>query len=546
MRVLVFFGLLALAGGLASCATPFGEAPGTDGGSNQTNGDAASNGEVLDGGVVDPGPTFSFVQATSPVYVQQGQVTIVSINIKRGITPGTDIPILVTSEPDGVFAVSPTIPAGSSTGQLAITVDASTPQGALNDVLALQGTAKGASITVTTNLKLFVISGKPGSLDTTSASDAIIENQVDYYTIRATTPQNDGKILIGAMNTDYATSQPTSAVIRLNADGSVDSTLSGANIKNIPGAISAVTAYPDGRIVTTTSNVNISRYTAAGVPDTKFNTTGSVVMDSSPPIPAGWTSFDSFTVAVGQNDSIYAGGRANNGSGIYPYAFLQLPATGQGSIPICSGSWDSSNSISYLSLLPTGALAFVGSSVSRGVGVGRYKEPSSCALDESYGTNGTWYSTDWQILSDALFETDGSVDLLVGNRSTRAYSLVRLDPNGNPTAYEDILSGSMGGSNGITRAPDGRYLVAGQHESGGNAFMDVAYYNSDLKPDMSIGNQGIVTIPVFSTVLTNPTGIGLRAVYTLDGSRTMVVGSISGINAAGTNVEHLVVARIWN
>ncbi|MCL2776374.1 MAG: hypothetical protein FWD73_00105 [Polyangiaceae bacterium] len=88
-----------------------------------------------------------------------------------------------------------------------------------------------------------------------------------------------------------------------------------------------------------------------------------------------------------------------------------------------------------------------------------------------------------------------------------------------------------GGSGGITRAADGRYLVAGgQLQPAGNIFMAVAYYKSNLTRDTSIGNQdGIVPIPV-STALTNPPngsvrGVGLRAVYIPDGSRTVVVAS---------------------
>jgi hypothetical protein len=116
---------------------------------------------------------------------------------------------------------------------------------------------------------------------------------------------------------------------------------------------------------------------------------------------------------------------------------------------------------------------------------------------------------------------------------------------------------------GITRAPDSRYLVAGAQLSQGGALMAVAYYNSDLTPDTSVGDQGIVTISVpVSTTLTNPTGVGLRAVYTPDGSRTVIIGSIHGqkavmkadgtpaIDANGQKVyndaEHIVVARIWN
>ncbi|MCL2776974.1 MAG: hypothetical protein FWD73_03145 [Polyangiaceae bacterium] len=560
-------GLLVAIGCLASCATPFGEAPGPDGGPGQTNGDIGSDGGVvkLDGGVVDPGPTFSFADQ-NPIYVQQGQTTNVPITITRSITPGTDIKIDITSVPDGV-TVDPltlTIPTGLSTGQLAITVDKSIAQGALSNVVVLQGTAAGASAKIATNLQLFVISGKPGTLDTDFAHSGIYEHPLDYNHIYAATPQSDGKILIYAANTYQATDQSTrtSAVIRLKADGSVDSTLADPTIQKISGSLWGMTADADGRIITSMGiwagdqgGTAINRYNANGTLDPTFNTIRAVNTFSSHPIPDGWSAFYSYAIAVGQNDSIYSGGIAI-ASPSDPYALLQIPVNGQPadgqSMLGCSGSWNDANffeqAITNLSLLPDGTLAFAGFGKTPngdiGVGVGRYTQPpSSCDLDPNYGINGTWYSTDWTNLYDAFFETDGSVDLLVGKSDTSANSLVHIEPDGQQTVKVDLPLD--GGSSGITRAPDGRYLVAGAQSSQDGLLMAVAYYNSDWTPDMSIGNQGIVTIPV-PTALTSPTGTGLRAVYTPDGSRTVVVGSISGANAAGDAVEHLVVARIWN
>ncbi|MCL2777333.1 MAG: hypothetical protein FWD73_04960 [Polyangiaceae bacterium] len=548
----LFVALLSAVG----CSTPFGEAPGPDSGSGQTNGGTDSGGGRLDGGSVDPGPTFSFVQADGPAYVRQGQTISITINIARGITPGTDITINATSQPDGISVGSLTIPPGSNTGQLAITVDESVPQGALNEVVVLQGLAEGATIKVATNLSLFVI-GKPGALDTAFASGGIYEDTTEYGYISTVAQQSDGKILIGACNTGYLTSQATSAVIRLNADGSVDSTLADPSMQKIPGQIYGVTAYSDGRIVTA-DGYNISRYTANGAPDTTFNTTGSVAMRSFS-LPADWNDFYPYAVAVGQDDSIYAGGDTridiNTNNGLFEteaYAFLQVSANGQrpdgqGSMPACLVKpTDVTNPhyITNLSLLPTGALAFAGGSFDNSsVGVGRYQDPSSCLLDEQYGINGVRYSSDWVYLNDALFETDGSVDFLT-YRGTGAYSLVRIDPAGNPTAIVDL---PLYAPTGITRAPDGRYLVVGGPPSGGLGSMVVAYYNYnfDWTPDTSIGKQGIVNIPIYNP-LSDPRVYGMRAMPMPDGSRTVVVGSIYGGNAAGDTVEHFVVARIWN
>ncbi|MCL2779660.1 MAG: hypothetical protein FWD73_16845 [Polyangiaceae bacterium] len=561
-------GLLVAVGCLASCGGAFGDAPGSgssDGGSSdQTNGGGTDSGggggSKLDGGSVDPGPTFSFVQADGPVYVRQGQPISVTINIARGITPGTDITIRATSWPDGVSVGSLTIPPGQSTGKLAITVDESIPQGELKDDLVLQGLADGATVAVPMDLKLFV-RGAPGTLDPTFGSNGIYEDLTEYANVYTVVSQSDGKILIGAWNTDWA----TSAVIRLKADGSVDSTLTDSSIQKISGQLGNVTADANGRIVTSdVLATTINRYKANGAPDTTlFNA------NSSPPIPDNWVSFFPYAVVVDQDGSIYAGGETtflnNNGFYTREYSFLQIATNEQGRMPGCSGSWDNANYqyITKLSLLPTGALAFAGIDTkvdftgNVGVGVGRSPQPQSpCDLDLNYGDKGIWHSTDWQILGDAFFEIDGSVDLLVGSTSTTpgVYSLVHIDPTGKQTANVESPLVCYGYTYGIyfcsiTRAPepDRRYLVAGQLQPAGNDSMAVVYYKSDLTPDTSIGDQGsgIVNIPVH-TALTNSTGVGLRAVYMPDGERTVVVGSISGVTATNATVAHLVVARIWN
>jgi hypothetical protein len=223
----------------------------------------------------------------------------------------------------------------------------------------------------------------------------------------------------------------------------------------------------------------------------------------------------------------------------------------------CSGFWGNAQTlatpyITHLSSLPTGALAFAGDN-SVGVGVGRYNVPlSSCALDTAYGDTadgltktGTWQSTEWTYIQDAFFETDGSVDLLArkGASPSYVYSIVRIDQNGTLETKVDLPFFTSAYS--ITRAPDGRYIVAGNQSS---ASMAVAYYKTDLTLDTSIGNQnGFISLSG-DTTLTNTSWYGVRAMYTPDGERTVVVGGLYGEDAINdpTGADHLVVARIWN
>ncbi|MCL2777511.1 MAG: hypothetical protein FWD73_05865 [Polyangiaceae bacterium] len=170
MKIFTFAGLIVAVGCVASCATPFGEAPGPDAGSDQTNGD-------LDGGVVDPGATFSFVQTDGPVYVRQGQPATIPIAITRNVIPGPDIQIKVVVKLGSIHEDSLTIPSGSSTGKLAITVDSAAPQGPTS--MTIRGIAADASPTVSANLSLFV-RGQPGALDTTFKYTGVYEDTTDY------------------------------------------------------------------------------------------------------------------------------------------------------------------------------------------------------------------------------------------------------------------------------------------------------------------------------------------------------------------------------
>jgi uncharacterized delta-60 repeat protein len=531
--------------------------------------------------------------------VRQGQPASVPITVTRSRTPGSDIHVIVTGAPEGIEAASFTIPSGENTGYLPIKIGALS-QGDVSGAVSLQGSA-GSTATANVALHLSV-SGNRGSLDLTFGTDGsgVIEDPTEYSYIQTVAPQSNGTILIGALGAVPAgsTKGTTSAVIRLKADGTVDSTLTNTPIQKISGTLFGVTSYPDGRIVTTTEGYNISRYTANGALDTTFNSpAGTIQMSTFFKNLNDYRVFPT-AIAVAADGSIYAGVNflpvttPGAATASYWYAFFQIGADGQrnfvdaeSNFVGCTGSWASDkfswNFLTHMFLLPTaGAVAFagVGQTPSSQVAIGRYSSLSTCTLDDQYGgiagtvgtegTKGISYFTDWAYLDDAFLESDGSIAFLArtvdGNTT---YSLVHVDPTGTQTksvkslAYDGSrLSGKDRTDNsnivtfvtgGVTRAPDGRYLVAGENTPAGNTSMAIAYYTSDLTPDPTIGTKGVITIP---TKIASTTGIGLRAVYTPDGSRTIVVGVEHGTRAATDSAnnpitvptEHLVVARIWN
>ena len=533
MKTFSLAGLLVAVGCVASCSKPFGDAPG------------------LDSGVVPVGPEqFRFVTTATRTQVVQGKATSVPIVITRGSGAASDIQVTLTSPPAGITADPLTIPSGSSTGQLSITVADTINQGNL-DGLAIQGHAVGGNASDTENLPLFV-RGKPGALDTTFASDGVYQDAWGSYTsIQSVIPQQNGTILIGAQ----VLGLPNSTVLRLNADGSVDATFANPNILS---PIDNMAVSANGNIVITSvvsQKSVITRLTGNGTLDTTFNGTGSLTLSS---IPNGWPNFTAAAITIASDESIYVGSsdlRLGVGATIPdPYGIIQIQPNGQfgtESFSSCVGFWSSQqelNSLTSLLIHPTtGALVLTGND-GAGIGVIRY-QPLSCARDPQYGGGtGIAYFKNWQDLDDSFLEADGSIDLLARVDTGGIYSLVHINATGTQMNNVSTLAYSTGRgggpTGGVTRAPDGHILVAGEKLPAGNSSMAVAYYKSDLTLDTLIGNQGIVTIPI---TLANTFGVGLRAIYTPDGQKTIVVGVAHRTDGETfVTSENLVVARIWN
>ncbi|MCL2724315.1 MAG: hypothetical protein FWD69_07750 [Polyangiaceae bacterium] len=133
------------------------------------------------------------------------------------------------------------------------------------------------------------------------------------------------------------------------------------------------------------------------------------------------------------------------------------------------------------------------------------------------GTDGESYFTNWTIADASILEDDGSFVLLAHSDIGKPYTLLRVDPTGRQVASAPSLSFSQ--ASGLTRTPDGHYLVAGGYVAPGSSAVSiaVAFHKSDLTLDTSLGNQGIAIVPntvVYSIGTTFEAG--LRAVPTLD------------------------------
>ncbi|MCL2777209.1 MAG: delta-60 repeat domain-containing protein [Polyangiaceae bacterium] len=563
--------------------------------------------QQIDSGSPSPEPATSVFAATLDVpaltTVVQGtsdNKVVVTVHRTNGYTGS--VFLRVTGLPDGLRADPITVaesadPAKVDQVELTLVADADMPaQGNVDPaptVVASQ--ADGDEPTTEAPLPLFV-RGKPGTLDTTFAEGGM------YYRddlgglggVNNAVQQSDGKIVISA----GGCGSESSILIRLNADGSLDQTFAAAQQRIASGVVATAS---DGSIVTAgkvdaQSIVDIKRFKPDGTPDLEFNPTGStpgtvilappavvwVVPDG--PIPGGLNYLQPTAVTVALDGTIYVGGRGyTDNAPDSLYGFFELSPdgvvqtnTGIGSNCVVNG-WNPNddNSLNYLTdlfLVPnTGALTFTGYD-GQSIGVGRFGQwwaSPYCGWDNNYGgvggnvtggtgtapttgNNGVSTFTNWTTADASLIDDDGSFVILAHSDPGIPYSLVRVDPTGRQVTSAASLIFSY--ARGLSRTQDGHYLVAGSYVPPGSSTssMTVAFHNSDLTLDTSLGDQGITVVPntgAYSLAY----GLAydsVRAIPTLDGQHTIVVGVWDENTYGGSSYVGcpgpLVVASLWN
>ena len=123
-----------------------------------------------------------------------------------------------------------------------------------------------------------------GSLDTSfNGTGKVITSVGSSGSADSVAIQSDGKIVVAGSSVDGSTSG--FALVRYNADGSLDTTFNGTGKVITPGGgANSVTIQSDGRIIAAGSSGNNSsaaftlvRYNADGTVDTSFNGTGKVI-----------------------------------------------------------------------------------------------------------------------------------------------------------------------------------------------------------------------------------------------------------------------------
>ncbi len=175
--------------------------------------------------------------------------------------------------------------------------------------------------TVDTDLMIFVARLEPnGLVDTTFGNNGIVFTRADesqnFAAAYSVALQNDGKIIIGGVSSYFG--NYVLAILRLNEDGSLDSTFSadGRVVYPVPmsfSSISKLLIQPDGKIIGLglyNLDVNIPykglvlRYNSDGSPDTTFGNYGAVI--------SNYKSYEMFVDGLVQPDGkIVLGGNTD-------------------------------------------------------------------------------------------------------------------------------------------------------------------------------------------------------------------------------------------
>jgi uncharacterized delta-60 repeat protein len=364
-----------------------------------------------------------------------------------------------------------------------------------------------------------------GSLDTTFGTGGIVTTSVgsgDAYA-RALGIQSDGRIVVAGYS--YNGSNYDFALMRYNADGSLDKTFGAGGI--VTTAVGSGDDYAralgiqsDGRIVVVGYSYNgskndfaLARYNADGSLDATFGT-GGIVTTS-----VGRTADYAYALGIQSDGRIVIAGNSFN-LDIADNRFTLVRYNTDGSLDTTFGTGGTvitsvGSRYGYATTLGIQSdgriVAAGGCNNGRSIdfALARYNTDSS--LDATFGTGGivnTTLKIDGTDTVDTLgIQSDGRI-VVAGysySGSNSDFALVRYNADGSlDTTFGTggIVTTNVLGSNDIPYAlgiqSDGRIVLVGRSYNGSNYDFALVRYNADGSLDATFGTDGIVTTAVGS------------------------------------------------
>lgn len=337
--------------------------------------------------------------------------------------------------------------------------------------------------------------------------------------------QPDGKILAGGIADERFLNTGDFAIVRLNTDGSFDTTFDGdgtvSTVFSFQSRINSLAIQTDGRIVAAGAltgtlpgfgDFALARYNTDGSLDATFGTNGTVVTPNTGDIIDMVIQPDGKIVGAG---IFFTGSNYNFQLGRYN-ADGTLDQTFGGTGLIMTSVVSGADGASSVVLQPDGKIvaggkASQGSNDSNLVLI-RYN--SNGGLDPTFGSGGISAGpvvpsreglTDLLLLPDEKFI--GTASIRTGNDND--FSISRFNASGGlDTAFGgggrvlidigDSGSGQPSNGRAVAIQADGKIVAVGGISNGQNSDFLVARYNANGTRDLSFGGTGRVKFPVMT------------------------------------------------
>jgi uncharacterized delta-60 repeat protein len=533
------------------------------GGSSTPAGTGSSPGTPDSGTPAPPVASFTIALSTQKALIFQGASVTVDATVTRDAGFDGAVDVAVTGLPTGVSAAAVNVAKGATIAHITLQAEAAAPHSLPTDavVKAVSGAVSAQQpVTVT-------VRGLAGALDTSFATDgkAVTGFGADDYA-EAMAVQPDGKFVVvghanmgGATGTDFV-------LARYLRDGALDPSFgtAGKVSTDIDGGSDqafAVALQADGKIVVAGSNdvspkgksFAVVRYNADGSLDGTFGTGGKVVTSF------GSQSDTAYAVVVQPDGKIVAGGHANTTTRGIDFALARYQANGapdagfgnNGQVVTPIRALDSRDSIYALALQTTGGevkIVAVGGegdfvitrynangSVDAGFAIGH-------ALDGVFGT----------VIgaARAVIVTPENKIVVTGHAS-HDFAVLQLTEDG-------IADASFGGSgavitkvsatnwdeaHAVVRQADGKLVVGGWVYAGNGSSGDFALvrYNTDGTLDAGFGDGGVsITAVAPGTKADDGRALVLQADERVPTVRSVLAGSANDAN------YDFAVTRYWH
>lgn len=413
---------------------------------------------------------------------------------------------------------------------------------------------KGESISV-------VRYNKNGSLDTTFGGDGKVVTELEVGSVgEAVAVQSDGKILV-AGNIRSLTQR--FGVVRYNPNGTLDTSFSSDGLQTTgfgdnAGLAEAIAIQPNGRIVVAGTiffggdeDFALVRYNANGSLDTTFSGDGKVTT----PIGPGGDHVRAMTL---QDDKIVVAGFADenaDSTSVEDFAVARYNANGSldttfdgdGRVTTPVGAPDTPEDVQAVLAQPGGRIVVGGradesSTFDFGFALVRYNANGS--LDTTFGGDGIRVDTGVNGTVRGLASQQGGKILAAGQDSTGDFALARYNPGGardNTFSGDGVQTtdfGSTDRANSVVVGPDSRITAAGQFRNGDfNEDFALARYIGDATPprvtnvapaENATGVAPGTNVSAFFSEQMTPASISVSTVRLFEaGSSTAIAATVS-------------------